>query len=88
MKEGRREARRVGGPLALCVRAALDRYFTDLDGALPEALYDLVISQVEAPLIEYAMEKCGRNQCQTAKLLGINRNTLRKKLRLYGLSDQ
>ncbi len=87
MKESRKEPRRVpGGPLAACVRTAVERYFHDLNGVQPEALYDMVISQVEAPLLELTMERTQGHQCQAAKLLGINRNTLRKKLKLYGLA--
>lgn len=48
-------------------------------------LYDLVVHAVERPLIEYAMSMCHRNQCAAAQLLGINRNTLRKKLLEHGM---
>ncbi|WP_298139619.1 helix-turn-helix domain-containing protein [Acidiferrobacter sp.] len=77
------------GPLAECVRAAVERYFRDLDGQCPgTALYETVISEVEAPLIETVMRHVGYNQCQAAKILGINRNTLRKKLLCYGLAER
>ncbi|MHB8254121.1 MAG: helix-turn-helix domain-containing protein, partial [Acidiferrobacter sp.] len=69
------------GPLAMCVRRAVERYFADLHGQCPgTALYETVIAEVEAPLIETVMRQVGYNQCQAAKILGINRNTLRKKL--------
>lgn len=74
---------RASGPLAQCVRVALERYFADLDGAEPEALHDLVVAQIEPPLLQFVMERTQGNQCEAARLLGINRNTLRKKLRLY-----
>ncbi len=65
----------------------LDRYFARLDGQEPHPLYDLVIRAVERPLLEYAMSMCNDSQLAAAKLLGINRNTLRKKLREHGLID-
>lgn len=77
------------GPLATCVRLAVERYFHDLHGQCPgTALYETVIAQVEAPLIETVMRQVGHNQCQAAKILGINRNTLRKKLITYGLTER
>jgi len=77
------------GPLSQCVRHAVERYFKDLHGQCPgTALYETVIAQVEAPLIETVMRQVGHNQCQAAKILGINRNTLRKKLMTYGLNGR
>ena len=73
------------GPLAQCVRVALERYFADLDGALPAALHELVVAQVEPPLLQFVLERTRGNQCEAARMLGINRNTLRKKLRLYNI---
>ncbi|MHB1950325.1 MAG: helix-turn-helix domain-containing protein [Acidiferrobacteraceae bacterium] len=87
MKESRRESKRTHtSPIAACVRSAVERYFQDLNGEPPPALYDMVVSEVEVPLLELAMEQTQGNQCQAAKLLGINRNTLRKKLKRHGLS--
>ena len=63
----------------------LDEYFAQLEGRTPHPLYDLVVHAVERPLIEYAMSMCHRNQCAAAQLLGINRNTLRKKLLEHGM---
>ncbi|MHB1672393.1 MAG: helix-turn-helix domain-containing protein, partial [Acidiferrobacter sp.] len=64
-------------------------YFADLNGQCPgTSLYETVIGEVEAPLIETVMRHVGHNQCQAAKILGINRNTLRKKLQNYGLVDR
>lgn len=76
------------GPLAACVRAAVERYFRDLHGHTPTALYETVIAEVEAPLIETVMRHAGNNQCLAAQILGINRNTLRKKLQAYSLLDR
>lgn len=71
--------------LALCVTQALDRYFADLDGEKPSDIYDMVIRQVERPLLESIMGRVGNNQTQAAELLGITRNTLRRKLTDHGL---
>ena len=71
--------------LETAVIRQLDKYFEQLGGSQPHPLYNLVIPAVERPLPEYAMNMCRRNQCEAAKLLGINRNTLRKKLREHGI---
>ena len=71
--------------IARCVRRTLDGYFRDLDGERPAGIYDMVISCVEKPLIEVVLHKVGGNQTQAAELLGLNRNTLRKKIRTYGI---
>lgn len=63
----------------------LDQYFAQLEGREPHPLYELVLHAVERPLILYAMKRCRHNQCAAADLLGINRNTLRKKLAEHGL---
>jgi Fis family transcriptional regulator len=72
-------------PLHSCVRAMLDRYFNDLDGHKPGNLYDLVIDEVEQPLLETVLHYTRGNQSKAAEILGMNRTTLRKKLRKYGL---
>ncbi len=76
------------GPLAVCVQTALERYFRQLDGEKATDLYDLVLAQVEKPLLEIVMSHAGSNQCKAAEMLGINRNTLRKKLKQHGLNHQ
>ncbi len=68
-----------------CVRKSLDKYFKDLDGERPHALYDMVILTVERPLLEFVMQQTDGNQSEASTLLGINRNTLRKKLQQHGL---
>ncbi|HEX9627733.1 MAG TPA: helix-turn-helix domain-containing protein [Acidiferrobacterales bacterium] len=73
------------GPLAICVKSAIDRYFNDLNGEKPGRLYEMVIAEVERPLLEAVMREARSNQCKAARMLGINRNTLRKKLKLHGL---
>jgi Fis family transcriptional regulator len=65
-----------------CVRKSLDRYFKDLDGEKPRAVYDMVIRNVERPLLEMVLDQAEGNQTVAAEMLGINRNTLRKKLQL------
>ena len=57
----------------------LDQYFNDLDGDEPTAIYEMVINTVEKPLLLYIMNKTEGNQSKAAKMLGLNRNTLKKK---------
>ena len=73
------------GPLAACVRQSLERYFNDLNGEKTTDVYDMVIAEVEKPLLEIVMRHVKSNQCEAAEILGINRNTLRKKLKTYKL---
>ncbi|MEM7253270.1 MAG: DNA-binding transcriptional regulator Fis [Pseudomonadota bacterium] len=73
-------------PLRKCVREAVDNYFAQLDGHECQGLYRLVMSEVEAPLLESVMANAEGNQTLAAEMLGISRGTLRKKLREYGLT--
>ena len=73
-------------PLRECVRDAIENYFARLDGHSCNELYRLVMSEVEAPLLETVMRHTGGNQSNAASLLGMSRGTLRKKLRAYGLA--
>jgi Fis family transcriptional regulator len=66
--------------IAVCVRTALHTYFRQLDGEKPVAVYSMVIKSVERPMLEVVLELTGGNQTLAAEILGINRNTLRKKL--------
>lgn len=66
--------------LASCVRQALENYFLTLDGEQPVAVYPMVIRSVEKPMLEVVLAQAGGNQTLAAEILGINRNTLRKKL--------
>jgi Fis family transcriptional regulator, factor for inversion stimulation protein len=68
-----------------CVRDSLGIYFQDLDGANPHDVYEMVMSCVEKPMLEVVLEQAGGNQSLAADYLGINRNTLRKKLQQHGL---
>ena len=63
-----------------CVRDNLEAYFRDLRGTEPGALYDMVVRAVEKPLLDVVMQHAGHNQSRAAEWLGLNRNTLRKKL--------
>lgn len=84
---GERASRaRSGETLEQCVLRSLDQYFSDLDGARPHALHTMVMTAVERPLLQFAMEKAEGNQSAAAELLGINRNTLRKKLQQYRIA--
>jgi Fis family transcriptional regulator len=66
--------------IAECVRKALEKYFKDLDGERPRAVHDMVLKNVEKPMIEVVLNHAEGNQTVAAKWLGINRNTLRKKI--------
>ncbi len=72
--------------LRACVEKSLENYFRQLDGQPVIGLYDLVLAEIEAPLMEAVMKHTGDNQTQASKLLGLNRGTLRKKLKTYGLN--
>ncbi|MFC4160484.1 Fis family transcriptional regulator [Chitinimonas lacunae] len=63
----------------------LEQYFRDLDGEAPTAIYDMVLTCVEKPMLEVVLDRAQGNQTRAAELLGINRNTLRKKLQEHGL---
>ncbi|MDD2610063.1 MAG: Fis family transcriptional regulator [Giesbergeria sp.] len=62
------------------VRDNLQDYFRDLDGETPVNVYDMVLLLVEKPLLEVVMQQAEQNQSRAAQWLGLNRNTLRKKL--------
>lgn len=63
-----------------CIRDNLEGYFHDLRGAEPNAVYDMVLNAVERPMLEVVMRRAEGNQSKAAEWLGINRNTLRRKL--------
>jgi len=68
-----------------CVRKSLEKFFRDLDGQTAHDVYDMLILTVEKPLLEVVLEQAAGNQSVAADILGINRNTLRKKLVQHGL---
>ena len=67
------------------VKHSIRRYLYELDGTQPNDMYDLVLRQIERPLFEAILEHTKGNQSRAAELLGLNRGTLRKKLRSYNL---
>ncbi|MCM8594140.1 helix-turn-helix domain-containing protein [Accumulibacter sp.] len=71
--------------IAGCVGKALENYFHRLDGEKPVAVYQMVMRSVERPMLEVVLRQAQGNQTLAAAILGINRNTLRKKLLDHGL---
>jgi len=71
--------------MARVVRRAIEGYFKDLDGEKPSSVYDMVINCVEKPLLEAVLHRVRGNQTHAADMLGINRNTLRKKMKSHGI---
>ena len=71
--------------IADCVRRTLNRYFRDLEGETPCAIYTMVLKNVEQSMLETVMRHAEGNQTVAAGMLGINRNTLRRKLDEYEL---
>jgi Fis family transcriptional regulator, factor for inversion stimulation protein len=63
-----------------CVRTSLEGYFKDLRGTEPDGMYDMLVRVMEKPLLEVVMQQAEHNQSRAAQWLGLNRNTLRKKL--------
>lgn len=68
-----------------CVESALRDYFSHLDGHPASDIYQMVLAEVEAPLLEVVLEYTRRNQLRAAEVLGLNRGTLRKKLKQYNM---
>jgi len=69
-----------------CVKLTLDHYFAQLDGHDTTGLYELVINEVEKPLLETVLSQASGNQSRAAAMLGISRSTLRKKLAQHGMT--
>ncbi|MFT4610613.1 MAG: Fis family transcriptional regulator [Cellvibrionaceae bacterium] len=67
------------------VESTMENYFRHLDGQSVTDVYDMVLQEVEAPLLEIVMKNTRQNQTKAAELLGLNRGTLRKKLKRYSL---
>ena len=81
-----RPSGRVVPPLRTQTAEALQAYFATLNGHKPGQLYDLVMREVEQPLLEAVLNYAQGNQSRAADILGLSRGTLRKKLKTYGLS--
>ncbi len=79
LEERRRE------PMRTCIQTALEMYFTDLNGHKAADVYQMVMAEVEPAMLETVLKHAESNQTRAAEMLGINRSTLRKKLRQYGI---
>lgn len=73
------------GCLSDHVKQAMDRYFADMEGHEPADLYKLILTQVEVPLFQTVLDYTGGNVSKAAEVLGLNRGTLRNRLRKYKL---
>lgn len=73
-------------PLSIHVRHAVESYFLQLNGHDSSGLYALLLAEVEKPLLETALKHANYNQTKAAKILGLSRTTLRKKLEQYGIN--
>jgi Fis family transcriptional regulator len=73
-------------PLRECVRSALRRYLEQMGGHGVAGIQQMVLSEVEPPMLQTVLEHCGGNQSRAADMLGMSRSTLRKKLAQYGLT--
>lgn len=73
--------------LSETVEQVVRQYFAQLEGELPTQLYDLILTQVEKPLLSVVLEFANGNQSKSAEILGLNRGTLRKKLKAHALLD-
>ena len=82
-REGSSESRTP--TLAESVERAVKSYMNAMDDQQVRDLYELVLSEVEAPLLDCVLRSTDNNQSQTAIILGLNRGTLRKKLKKYGM---
>jgi Fis family transcriptional regulator len=71
--------------ISLCISGALEKYFRDLDGQKPTDIHEMVMKSVERPMFEIVLKQAGGNQTRAAEMLGLNRNTLRKKLIEFNL---
>ena len=85
IKESTDREQSVSKPLGVLTDKALKNYFKNLNGYEPSELYQLVIGEVEKPLFRTVMDYTSGNQSKAAEILGINRGTLRKKLKNYKL---
>ena len=78
----------TGQSFASSVQQSLQNYFAQLDGEDPADLYNMVLTEMEVPLLKVVMRYTNWNQSKAAKLLGISRGTLRKKLAIYRINDE
>lgn len=73
--------------ISQCIEENLTRYFHDLGSETPCGVYDMMLEQMEIPLLRFMMQHCHGNQTRVAHILGLNRTTLRKKLIQYNMID-
>lgn len=73
-------------PLRDHVSRSVRRYLHDINGCEIDDLYEVVLREIEAPLFAEVLRHCDGNQSRAAAMLGLNRATLRKKLKAYGLA--
>jgi Fis family transcriptional regulator len=85
--DARTEAAVRDNELSLVVRKVMKQYFKDLDGEKTSGIYSMVVGCVEKPLLEVVMSHAHGNQTRAAEILGLNRNTLRKKLQQHGIDQ-
>jgi Fis family transcriptional regulator len=83
--ESRADSGARDNELSLAVRKVMRQYFKDLDGEKCTGNYEMVVCAVERPMLEVVMFQAQGNQTRAAQILGLNRNTLRKKLQQHGL---
>ena len=73
--------------LSSSVVDSLKKYFEKLEGQTPSNLYNMVLAEVEKPLLELVLKLTNNNQSKAAIILGISRGTLRKKMAIYALNE-
>ena len=71
--------------IAHCIEQNLNQYFQTLEGEKAQDVYEMVLLRVEKPMLQVVMKQCKGNQSKAAEVLGLNRNTLRKKLAQHDL---
>lgn len=77
----------TGQSFAASVQQSLQNYFAQLDGEKPANIYNMVLAEMEVPLLKVVMRYTNGNQSKAAKVLGISRGTLRKKLAIYRIDE-
>ena len=75
-------------PLRQHVQSTISRYLKDMGNTAPENLYQMLLAEIEPPLIEEILKRTGGNQSRAADMLGITRNTLRTKMQRYSIKAQ
>ncbi len=84
-KNKKKKKKKFDMALSECVTLCLKDYFECLGDEQPSNLNDFVLKEVEVPMLKLVMERTSNNQSQAAEILGLNRGTLRKKLKQYDL---